>query len=111
MSHIPSSAMPHAGGPTSSQGGQGSETSSTSTTSNSGAGTSRGRANKLADKARDNPKTAVAAGVVVAGALAAAAAIPIVRARKNAGGSTKSSAKKSGSSKSGSSKNSSSKND
>lgn len=102
MSHIPSSAMPHAGpteatrqGQATEAGQQQQESSGVGSTINAGAG-------KIADYARENPKTAAAAGVAIVGALAAAA-IPLVRGRKSgeesAGGAKsttrKSSAKKS----------------
>ncbi|HZG07880.1 MAG TPA: hypothetical protein VEZ70_02760 [Allosphingosinicella sp.] len=71
MSHIPNSAMPHAG-PTekSEKQSQGQQSGVGSTIS--------AQAGKIADLARENPKTAVAAGVAVVGAIAAAA-IPLVR--------------------------------
>ncbi len=77
MSHIPNSAMPKAGSndQTASGGGQASGASSLSKA-----------AGKIADKARGNPKTAVAAGAAVVGAIAAAAAIPLVRGRKKGTG-------------------------
>ena len=71
MSHIPNSAMPHAG------------PSAEAEKEGGGSRLSKG-AGKLAEKARKNPKTAVAAGAVVAGAIAAAA-IPLVKARKKSG--------------------------
>jgi hypothetical protein len=64
MSHIPNSAMPHAG-PTPETG--------------SSAG-SESRFGQLAEKVREYPKTAAVAGAAVVG-LAAAAAIPALRAR------------------------------
>ena len=93
MSSIPSSAMPHAGTTTSeSQEGQG------------GSATLTERAGKLADSAadyaRDNPKTAIAAGAALAAGVIAAAAIPLVRGRSNSGGA-KSGRAKSGGAKSG----------
>ena len=66
MSHIPSSAMPRAR----SKDGQEKE---------GGRRSVKKQAGKLAEKARDNPKTAIAAGAVLAGAVAAAAALPLVR--------------------------------
>lgn len=76
MSHIPNSAMPHAGPTpeTDSQDGAGSES----------------RFGQLAEKAREYPKTAAAvAGAAVVG-LAAAAAIPALRGRgQEKGGSKK----------------------
>jgi hypothetical protein len=85
MSHIPNSAMPHAGS------SQGEEEGGTATLSE--------RAGKLADLARDNPKTAMAAGAAVAAGVIAAAAIPLVRGRKSSGGKS-GGGKKSGSKKS-----------
>ena len=67
MSHIPNSAIPHAGAET-----EGDTLE---------AGASRGRLGQLADKVREHPKTAVAAGAAVAVGVAAAAAYPAVRAR------------------------------
>ena len=68
MSSIPNKAMPHA------KASEGDEQEG------GGRGASiKKRAGKIADKARENPKTAAAAGVAVAGAIAAAA-IPLVRA-------------------------------
>ena len=73
MSHIPSSAMPHAGGTSEAEPAEESR-SSVST-----------RAGKLKDKARENPKTAMAAGAALVAGAVAAAAIPLVRARKQSG--------------------------
>ncbi|HYE28826.1 MAG TPA: hypothetical protein VEA61_11435 [Allosphingosinicella sp.] len=77
MSHIPNSAMPHAG-PAEPQQEQG------------GAATLSQRAGRIAgqaaDYARDNPKTAIAAGAALAAGAIAAAAIPLVRGRSGAGG-------------------------
>jgi hypothetical protein len=70
MSHIPNSAMPHAGPNVNSQDEDKQQSGVGSTIS--------AQAGKIADLARDNPKTAVAAGVAVVGAIAAAA-IPLVR--------------------------------
>ena len=71
MSNIPSSAMPRANAPA-----EGGEKQGTAASIKKPAG-------KIAEKAKDNPKTAIAAGAVVAGAVAAAAAIPLVRAAKS----------------------------
>ena len=71
MSHIPTSAMPHAAPSENAQDGSGSQ--------ETGLGA---RAGKIADYARENPKTAVAAGAAIVGAIAAAA-IPLVRGRKS----------------------------
>lgn len=81
MSHIPNAAMPHAGGTAEMEP---EDTSSPSL---------RERAGKIADQARANPKTAAAAGVAVLAGVAAAAAIPFVRGRKNSGGSKSASGK------------------
>ena len=67
MSHIPNSAMPHAGAHT-----EGDTLES---------GAPRGRLGQLADKVREHPKAAVAAGAAVAVGVAAAAAIPAIRSR------------------------------
>jgi hypothetical protein len=80
MSHIPNSAMPHA-----------------APAEGSGEDEAKGpplseRAGKLADKARENPKTAIAAGAAVLAGVAAAAAIPLVR-KARSGGGTKSGSK------------------
>lgn len=69
MSHIPNSAMPHAG------------PSPESDSREQSAPTLSERAGKLAEKARGNPKAVAAGAAVVAGAIAAAA-IPMVRARR-----------------------------
>lgn len=85
MSHIPNSAMPHAG-PTSETGNEQEDGSAFS-----------GLAGNIAEKVRENPKTAIAAGAVLAGAVAAAA-IPLVGRRgkeSGSGTSKKSSSKKS----------------
>jgi hypothetical protein len=91
MSHIPNSAMPHAGAtePQQEQGG--------TATLSERAGKLAGQA---ADYARENPKTAIAAGAALAAGAIAAAAIPLVRGRSSSGGtksggSRKPSAKKS----------------
>ena len=82
MSNIPSSAMPHAKASEESQQDQG------------GTGpTISERAGKLAeqagDYARENPKTAIAAGAALAAGVIAAAAIPLVRGRSGSGGGAK----------------------
>ena len=91
MSHIPNSAMPHAG-TTESEQEQG------------GTATLTERAGKLAeqaaDYARENPKTAIAAGAALAAGAIAAAAIPLVRGRSGSGGSKSGGRKKSDSKKS-----------
>ena len=77
MSHIPNSAMPHAG-----------PTPETGTEDGTG---SESRFGQLAEKVREYPKTAAVAGAAVVG-LAAAAAIPALRGRgrsEEKGGSKK----------------------
>lgn len=69
MSHIPNNAMPHAG-PTNDRGNQGTPGTSTGSTASSG-----GAFSQLADKAREYPKTAIAAGAVVAAGVVAAATL------------------------------------
>jgi ElaB/YqjD/DUF883 family membrane-anchored ribosome-binding protein len=93
MSNIPSSAMPHAKATEDSQQEQG------------GGATLSERAGKLAgqagDYARENPKTAIAAGAALAAGVIAAAAIPLVRGRsgsttaKKSGGAKKTTTRKS----------------
>jgi hypothetical protein len=83
MSHIPNSAMPHA---------VASETAENDAPKKSRRGSLGEQAGKVADLARENPKTAIAAGAAVVAGLAAAAAIPLVRGRK-ASGSTGGAAK------------------
>lgn len=83
MSNIPSSAMPHAKASEESQQDQG------------GGATLSERAGKIreqaTDYARENPKTAIAAGAALAAGVIAAAAIPLVRGRSGSGsGATKS---------------------
>jgi hypothetical protein len=73
MSHIPNSAMPHAA-PAEPQQDQ------------EGGATLAERAGKIADYARENPKTAIAAGAALAAGAIAAAAIPLVRGRSTSGG-------------------------
>lgn len=77
MSHIPSSAMPHA-----------APSENSPENADKASPTLSDRAGKLADKARDNPKTAIAAGAAVVAGAIAAAAIPIVRARKKSSDKT-----------------------
>ncbi|MFL6843905.1 MAG: hypothetical protein ACJ8ER_03380 [Allosphingosinicella sp.] len=90
MSSIPNSAMPHATAePQRDQGG--------SATLTERAGDLAGKA---ADYARENPKTAIAAGAALAAGAIAAAAIPLVRGRSGPGGTKKSGGSKKSSSKS-----------
>ena len=78
MSHIPNSAMPHAAP------SQNSETSQQQSEQGGGGLNIGAQAGKIADYARENPKTAIAAGAAVVGAIAAAA-IPLVRGRAGSG--------------------------
>jgi hypothetical protein len=92
MSNIPSSAMPHAKAAEEPQQEQG------------GGPTLSERAGKIRDQAsdyaRENPKTAIAAGAALAAGVIAAAAIPLVRGRsastpaKKSGGAKKTTARK-----------------
>lgn len=70
MSHIPNSAMPHAKPSDENE----KETKEKKTVSQ--------RAGKLKDKARENPKTAIAAGAAVLAGAVAAVAVPVARRRK-----------------------------
>jgi len=81
MSNIPNSAIPHAG-----------PAAETETEAETGRSFSE-RVAGLAELARDNPKTAIAAGAAVAAGVVAAAAIPFARRR---GASTTDSPRKSG---------------
>jgi hypothetical protein len=87
MSNIPSSAMPHA---------KASEDSDQNGQKDQGGGgpTISERAGKLReqaeDYARENPKTAIAAGAALAAGVIAAAVVPLVRGRSESGGSKKS---------------------
>ena len=91
MSHIPSNAMPHATEEQLEQS-EGSDDGETLTL--------KEKAGKLAtsaaDLARDNPKTAIAAGAALIAGAVAAAAIPAARARtrKSSGGSSGGGSKK-----------------
>lgn len=78
MSRIPNSAIPHA---------QAAEPE-TEAEAEAGRGFS-GRVASLAELARDNPKTAIAAGAAVAAGVVAAAAIPFARARRDGGTAAK----------------------
>lgn len=86
MSNIPSSAMPHA---------KASEGSQPESQQEQGGGpTLTERAGKLredaGDYARENPKTAIAAGAALAAGVIAAVAIPLVRGRSGSGTAKKS---------------------
>jgi len=90
MSHIPNSAMPHAG-PSQDQEEQGSMSGLSEMASN------------VMEKVRGAPRGAVAAGAAVAVGALAAAAIPLVKgalADRKSGGGTKSRAKSGGAKKS-----------
>jgi len=87
MSSIPNSAMPHAQAQDEPQ-----EEGGLRTTISKGAG-------KIADLARDNPKTAIAAGVAVAAGAIAAAAIPALRGGSGSSGGGRKTASKSSSRK------------
>jgi hypothetical protein len=81
MSNIPSSAMPHA---------KTTENNEQESQEEQGGGpTISERAGKLredaGDYARENPKTAIAAGAALAAGVIAAVAIPLVRGRKDSG--------------------------
>ena len=71
MSHIPNSAIPHAGGTT------------TMEREPQGDRTLSDRVGKLADRARAHPKAAAAAGAAVLAGAVAAAAIPLIRKRSS----------------------------
>ena len=74
MSHIPNSAMPHAG-PHPETGVIGQDTDSRfGSLAELGSG--------IAEKVREYPKTAAVAGAAVVGLAAAAAAIPAIRSRR-----------------------------
>jgi len=85
MSSIPNSAMPHANA---------ASLESDTAEEESFTATLKERAGKLAtsatDLARENPKTAIAAGAALFAGAVVAAAIPAVRARKSSGGKSSS---------------------
>ena len=95
MSTIPNSAMPHAG--PSEETEEGGETLTMARRAADLAQGARAQAGKLVDYARENPKTAIAAGAALAAGAAAAAAIPLVRAKRrsaaNGGSAPKSESK------------------
>ncbi|HEY0413508.1 MAG TPA: hypothetical protein VGD66_10230 [Allosphingosinicella sp.] len=73
MSHIPNAAMPHAKAADAPEPRQG--------------GALKKLASEVRDRAREHPKTAIAAGAAVVAGAIAAAAIPLVRsARGKSGG-------------------------
>jgi hypothetical protein len=83
MSSIPNNAMPHAGTQNENETGQ----SGTANQDESG-----GAFSQIADKAREYPKTAIAAGVTVAAGVAAAAVLSRGRGKSDgnkSGGSKK----------------------
>ena len=92
MSTIPNSAMPHAG-PTE-EIEEGGETLTMARRAADLAQSARTQAGKLVDLARDNPKTAIAAGAALAAGAAAAAAIPLVRAKRRSSSANGSAAPK-----------------
>jgi hypothetical protein len=99
MSHIPNSAMPHAGPPAQPQDDEGRQSYF-------------GRDGHIAEKVRENKKASIAAGAAVVAGAIAAAAIPFLRARNTSGGkkNTGSRSKKAGAGRtSGSSRSKSSK--
>lgn len=79
MSHIPNAAIPHAGPAAELEAEAGGQTLMERASTEAG---------RIVDLARDNPRTAMAAGAAVAAGVVAAAAIPLVRAarRKSDGG-------------------------
>jgi hypothetical protein len=83
--------MPHAG-PTNDNASQNGQESPKE---GRGAAIKKG-ATSLKDKAKENPKTAIAAGAAVVAGAVAAAAIPMMRARKKADGSKPASSKGNG---------------
>jgi hypothetical protein len=90
MSHIPTSAMPHAGPTENSQNNN--QTTGQQQQQQGIGSTISEQAGKVADYARENPKTVAAAGVAIVGAIAAAA-IPLVRGRSDSDSDTTSSKK------------------
>ena len=78
MSHIPNNAMPHAG-PQTEETGQSRDQESAGSAS---------AFTQIADKAREYPKTAIAAGAAVAAGVVAAAAVGI-RSRSGKSGNDK----------------------
>lgn len=74
MSHIPNSAMPHAGPDPEMQEEEARRSSLSE------------RAGWAAEKARENPKTSIAAGAAMIVGAIAAAAVPFIRARNKANG-------------------------
>jgi hypothetical protein len=74
MSSIPNKAIPHAA-PAAETGIEEGETLTL-------AQRVKDQAGRVASLARDNPRTAIAAGAAVAAGVAAAAAIPLVKARR-----------------------------
>jgi hypothetical protein len=79
MSTIPNSVMPEARPAAIDEGG---ETPTMARRAADLAQSARAQAGKLVELARDNPKTAIAAGAALAAGAAAAAAIPLVRAKQ-----------------------------
>jgi hypothetical protein len=83
MSNIPSSAMPHAGPTANSkdnhQGESGGKGNANADAGSGAVASVKAGASKIADTARENPKTAIAAGVAIVAGVVAAAAIPLMR--------------------------------
>ncbi len=76
MSSIPNNAMPHAGTQNDNQTGQSGDQEQ---------GASGGAFGQIADKAREYPKTAIAAGAAVAAGVAAAAVLSRGRGKSEGG--------------------------
>ena len=91
MSHIPNKAIPHAGGDPEHRQPDGLDSGQAGESSGGGSAISR-----LKDAARDNPKTAIAAGVAITAGIAAAVAVPIARAARSKSDESKSGDEKGG---------------
>jgi hypothetical protein len=94
MSSIPNNAMPHAGPATEDEG----ETQTLSQRGSDLKERATEQAGRIADLARENPRTAIAAGAALVAGVVAAAAIPLVQGarRKSANSSGSDAASKSG---------------
>ena len=106
MSNIPSSAMPHAKASEGSDSQQQNQQGQQEQQEQGGGASLSERAGKLreqaGDYARENPKTAIAAGAALAAGVIAAAVVPLVRGRSSGkSGESKSGGAKSGTTKSG----------
>ena len=75
MSNIPTSAMPRAGDFNDNDNANQAKTTGEGGESSGITGTATNAFNQLADKARENPKTAIAAGAAVAAGVVAAATL------------------------------------